>query len=82
MFDFFGKTVAKLFGTKSDKDIKEVIPYVSKVNEEYAKLANLTDDQLRQKTIEIKGIINERLKSIDEKIEALHKRRFAEVKGQ
>ncbi len=74
MFDFFGKTVAKLFGTKSDKDIKEVIPYVSKVNEEYAKLANLTDDQLRQKTIEIKGIINERLKSIDEKIGALHKR--------
>ena len=50
MFDFFGKTVAKLFGTKSDKDIKEVLPYVSKVNEEYAKLTNLTDDQLRHKT--------------------------------
>ncbi|MBJ6117186.1 preprotein translocase subunit SecA [Pontibacter sp. BT310] len=74
MFDFFGKTVAKLFGTKSDKDIKEVLPYVSKVNEEYAKLTNLTDDQLRHKTVEIRGIINERLKSIDDKIAALHKR--------
>jgi preprotein translocase subunit SecA len=74
MFDFFGKTVAKLFGTKSDRDIKEVVPYVSKINEEYAKLTSLTDDQLRQKTIEIKGIIDERLKPIDEKIAALHKR--------
>ncbi|WP_162427680.1 preprotein translocase subunit SecA [Pontibacter pudoricolor] len=74
MFDFFGKTVAKLFGTKSDKDIKEVLPYVSKVNEEYAKLKNLTDDQLRHKTVEIRGVINERLKSIDDKIAALHKR--------
>lgn len=74
MFDFFGKTVAKLFGTKSDRDIKEVIPYVSKINEEYAKLNTLTDDQLRQKTFEIKGIIDDRLKSIDEKIAALHKR--------
>lgn len=74
MFDFFGKTVAKLFGTKSDRDIKEVLPYVSKVNEEYAKLKDLTDDQLRQKTYEIKGIIDERLKPIDEQIAALHKR--------
>lgn len=74
MFDFFGKTVAKLFGTKSDRDIKEVLPYVSKVNEEYAKLSTLTDDQLRQKTFDIKGIIDEHLKSIDEKIAALHKR--------
>ncbi|WP_018476883.1 preprotein translocase subunit SecA [Pontibacter roseus] len=74
MFDFFGKTVAKLFGTKSDRDIKEVVPYVSKINEEYAKLASLTDDQLRQKTLEIKGIIDERLKPIDDKIAALHQR--------
>ncbi|WP_242926720.1 preprotein translocase subunit SecA [Pontibacter vulgaris] len=74
MFDFFGKTVAKLFGTKSDRDIKEVVPYVSKINEEYAKLASLTDDQLRQKTAEIKSIINERLKGIDDQIAALHKR--------
>ncbi|MCC9165903.1 preprotein translocase subunit SecA [Pontibacter harenae] len=74
MFDFFGKTVAKLFGTKSDKDIKEVIPYVSKINEEYAQLASLTDDQLRQKTVDVKSIIDERLKPIDEQIAALHKR--------
>jgi preprotein translocase subunit SecA len=74
MFDFFGKTVAKLFGTKSDRDIKEVIPYVSKINEEYSKLSSLTDDQLRAKTLEVKAVIDEHLKPIDEQIAALHKR--------
>ncbi|GHA70100.1 preprotein translocase subunit SecA [Pontibacter akesuensis] len=74
MFDFFGKTVAKIFGTKSDRDIKEVLPYVSKINEEYVKLSGLTDDELRGKTFEIKGIIDERLKPIDDKIAALHQR--------
>src|SRR5690606_27393839 len=74
MFDFFGKTVAKLFGTKSDRDIKEVIPYVSKINEEYVKLRDLSDDALRQKTAEIKRMLDERLKPTDDKIAALHKR--------
>ncbi|WP_161890030.1 preprotein translocase subunit SecA [Pontibacter russatus] len=74
MFDFFGKTVAKLFGTKSDRDIKEVIPYVSKINEEYRKLRDLSDDALRQKTAEIKRTLDERLKPTDDKIAALHQR--------
>jgi preprotein translocase subunit SecA len=74
MFDLIGKTVAKLFGTKSDRDIKEVMPYVTRTNEEFAKLANLSDDQLRQRTAEVKGIIDERLRPIDEQIGGLHDR--------
>jgi preprotein translocase subunit SecA len=72
MFDFIGKTVAKLFGTKSERDIKEVMPYVARTNEEYAKLAGLSDDQLRQRTAEVKAIIDERLKGIDDQIAGLH----------
>ncbi|MDX5348203.1 MAG: preprotein translocase subunit SecA, partial [Hymenobacteraceae bacterium] len=74
MFDLIGKTVAKIFGTKSERDIKEVTPYVAMINEEYAKLAGISDDALRQRTHEVKAIIDERLKSIDDKIAALHKR--------
>ncbi|MFC5269071.1 preprotein translocase subunit SecA [Adhaeribacter terreus] len=74
MFDLIGKTVAKLFGTKSERDIKEVMPYVTRTNEEYAKLAGLSDDQLRQRTQEVKAIIDERLRPIDEQIAALHAR--------
>jgi preprotein translocase subunit SecA len=74
MFDFLGKTVAKIFGTKSDRDLKEIIPYVALVNAEYAKLAQLSDDQLREQTHEVRARIDERLKPIDDQIAALHAR--------
>ena len=35
MFDFLTKGITKLFGTKSDRDIKELLPYVGRVNEEF-----------------------------------------------
>ncbi|MDQ4140977.1 MAG: preprotein translocase subunit SecA, partial [Bacteroidota bacterium] len=74
MFDFIGKTVAKIFGTKSERDIKEVTPYVGQINEEYARLAAISDDELRQRTQAVKSIIDERLNEIDAKISALHQR--------
>lgn len=74
MFDLIGKTVAKLFGTKSERDIKEVLPYVALTNEEFARLANLSDDELRGRTGTVKAIIDERLRPIDEQIAALHQR--------
>ncbi|MFC6998310.1 preprotein translocase subunit SecA [Rufibacter roseus] len=74
MFDFFGKTVAKIFGTKSERDIKGVMPYVALINEEFAKLAALSDDQLRARTQEVQAVIAERLKPIDDKIAALRQR--------
>jgi len=74
MFDFIGKTVAKIFGTKSERDIKEVTPYVGQINEEYARLAVISDDELRQRTQAVKSVIDERLKDIDAQIAALHQR--------
>ena len=55
----------KLFGTKSDRDIKQIMPIVSIINQEYALLQSLTNDELRQKTIEFKERINTYLEDID-----------------
>ncbi|MGV3642310.1 MAG: preprotein translocase subunit SecA [Adhaeribacter sp.] len=74
MFDFIGKTIAKVFGTKSERDIKEITPYVSLINQEYAQLAAITDDALRARTLAVKALIDERLKDIDNQIAALHQR--------
>lgn len=74
MFDFIGKTIAKVFGTKSERDIKEITPYVSLINQEYAQLAAISDDELRARTLAVKGIIDDRLKDIDVRIAALHQR--------
>ncbi|MGY6520811.1 MAG: preprotein translocase subunit SecA [Mongoliitalea sp.] len=71
MLEFIAKGLAKVFGTKSDRDIKELRPKVAVINAAYSKLQGLSDDQLRDKTSEIKGIINSELKSFDDKIEQL-----------
>src|SRR5690606_30298954 len=72
MLNFLTKGLAKMFGTKSDKDIKQVLPYVDQINQEFEKLASISDDDLRNKTKEVRGIIDQRLKSIDDNIAALH----------
>lgn len=60
--------LSKLFGSKSDRDIKIIQPLVEKTKEEYAKLAGLSNDELRQKTADFKARIAEFLSSIDKEI--------------
>ncbi|KUG06513.1 preprotein translocase subunit SecA [Solirubrum puertoriconensis] len=74
MFDFIGKAVTKVFGTKSERDLKGIIPYVATINAEYAKLAGISDDELRGQTDQVRARISEYLKNIDDQIAALHQR--------
>jgi preprotein translocase subunit SecA len=71
MLELLAKGLAKVFGTKSDRDIKELAPRVPLINDAFNKLRNLSDDQLRAKTDEIKTIINADLKKFDDKIAEL-----------
>jgi len=68
MLDFITKTVSKIFGSKSEKDIKEVTPLVEKTKEEFAKLSTISNDELRGKTAEFKQRISEYLSDIARKI--------------
>jgi preprotein translocase subunit SecA len=68
MLEFIAKGLAKVFGTKSDRDIKELAPKVEEINKIFASFASISDDELRGKTDEIKGRINDRLKTIDDSI--------------
>ncbi|RUA34237.1 MAG: preprotein translocase subunit SecA, partial [Bacteroidetes bacterium] len=72
MFDFLAKGLTKVFGTKSDRDIKEVLPLVEQINKEFAKLKDLSHDELRAKTADVLDRINQYLKEIDDEIAALH----------
>ncbi len=60
--------LTKIFGNKSDRDIKEIMPYVIATNEEYAKLANLSNDELRQQSIELQQIIQDRISDENKQI--------------
>ena len=60
--------LTKLFGNKSERDIKEIMPYVLAANAEYEKLAGLTNDQLRQQSLELQQIIQDRIASENQQI--------------
>ena len=68
--------VKKIFGDKHSKDFKLLWPIVEEINEEYEKIKNLTDDELKAKTGEFKEKIQnhvaETKKKIDEIREKLH----------
>ncbi|WNB18231.1 preprotein translocase subunit SecA [Marivirga arenosa] len=72
MFDFIAKGLTKVFGTKSDRDIKEVLPLVEQINKEFAQLKDLSHDELRARTNSVMDKINQYLKEIDDQIAALH----------
>ena len=66
----------KIFGDKHEKNLKLLWPVVDEINQEYEKLKQLSDDELRAKTQEFKNKINEftseTRKQIDELKEKLH----------
>ncbi len=72
MLNLFTKGIKKIFGSKSEKDIKLAMPHVEKTNEFYATLANLSHDELRDKTGQVKSKIDDYLKDIDNQIAELH----------
>jgi preprotein translocase subunit SecA len=66
------KLIAKLFGTKSEKDIKRIMPMVEKIKGEGARLTTLSHDQLREETRKVQQTIKQELKEIDDQLAALH----------
>jgi preprotein translocase subunit SecA len=50
----FNEFMTKLFGNKSQRDLKEIDPYVKKIQDVYPTIEVLSNDELRAKTDEIK----------------------------
>ena len=58
--------ISKIFGgSKSEKDVKQILPVVEKSNRFFAEYQALSNDQLRNKTAEFKTRIKEHLSTID-----------------
>ena len=65
--------IAKVFGTKSQKDIKRMMPLVEATKKEYERLTNISNDDLRAETQFVQDFINQKLQKIDDQIASLHK---------
>ncbi len=60
--------LGKIFGNKSEKDIKEVTPVINKIKEEFNRLTQLSNDSLREESDKIRRIIDERIKPEEDEI--------------
>jgi preprotein translocase subunit SecA len=74
MLDFFTKSVSKLFGTKSDRDLKEIQPVLNKILAEFPKFASLSNDQLRGKTAEFKKRIADYVSAEQKEIDSIRQK--------
>ena len=60
-----------ILGSKSDRDIKSIKPYLNKSIELYKEIQNYSGDELRSKTIEFKAKIKEATREDEEKVAAI-----------
>ncbi|MFV0484273.1 MAG: preprotein translocase subunit SecA [Bacteroidales bacterium] len=67
----FATILGKLFGNKSDKDIKKIMPLVDEINKEYKNLSSLSHDQLREETDKLRQIIKDATAEEESKITEL-----------
>jgi len=63
--------ISKIFGgSKSEKDVKKIEPYVGRINQFFSSYQSLNNDELRNKTQEFRRRIKEHLSEIDAEIAA------------
>ena len=58
-----------IFGDKSSKDIKKMMPTVEKIKEEYAKLADISNDELRALTASLRQQLKDSIKEEEEQLQ-------------
>ncbi|MBO6522803.1 MAG: preprotein translocase subunit SecA [Balneolaceae bacterium] len=73
MIDKVGKLITKIFGSKSEKDIKSIQPIVDKIKSYGPEMEKLSDDQLKAKTEGFKNEIQEATKETRERIDEVKK---------
>lgn len=76
------KFITKLFPSKHEKDVKEILPIIDEINEYYETLKDLTDEQLIAKTGEFRQLIKENTNEIEEKLAELHEKLKSDIKHE
>ena len=67
----FNKFISSIFGNKAKRDLKEINPFVKKIQEAYPLIKQLSNDELRSKTNELEQIIANAVAEENARIEEL-----------
>ncbi|HTJ29138.1 MAG TPA: preprotein translocase subunit SecA [Acidobacteriaceae bacterium] len=77
----FAPIFTKIFGTNNDRVVKRLMPFVAQIGAFEPQISVLSDDQLREKTIEFRSRIAQRLEGLtdEDEIKAAEKAALNEV---
>ena len=68
---FIDSTLGKLFGNKSDRDLKELSPYLGRIKAEYDRITTLSNDDLRGESVKLKQRIQDFIQAEKDEIQSL-----------
>jgi len=68
---FVNKILAKFLGSKSERDIKEVMPIVEKIKEVYPEIEKLSNNELRERSKLLKQKVRDYIKADDDELARL-----------
>ena len=71
MIGIINKAISGIFGSKSDRDMKDLNPIADKIKASFPSMASLSHDELRNKTGEFKQRIGDHIKDIEDEISEL-----------
>ncbi len=72
MIDFLSKSISKIFSSKTESDYKKLAPIIDEVNAVAENLKLLSNDELRNKTLEFRKTITEYLADTDTELNQLN----------
>ena len=71
MLDFITKSVSKMFGNKSERDIRDIQPIIENIHKAYESISQLSHDGLRAKTVEFKKRIQDHIAAENKEMQEL-----------
>lgn len=75
------KALRRLFGSKHERDVKQLEPLVAEINGHYEKLQVLSDEQLRAKTEEFRGRLREALQETEGRLTEMRAKLVPDLEG-
>ena len=60
--------LTKVFGTRHERERKRVQPIVDEINEQYARLQGVSEEELRAQTAKFRGILHERTSTLEARV--------------
>jgi len=71
----FKKVISAVIGTRHERERKKIQPIVDEINEHYARLQNVSDEELRGQTQKLRDIIRERTGELETRVADLKEKK-------